>query len=409
MSVSTLSANSSSCMNPVSPASLREMICDETVAACSTMGGLDAIILTGSMARDEASTTTDHQTTLVLGDAEFLLVFASIARVPTADAVETFAKIVESRLLRRNVKCRICFSPVSTAFLEGIVPHIFGYELRHCGQVVWGDRNALTRVPPFEITQIPLDDAVRLLCNRMVELLELVAVSGLRSKVTKYATVKLYLDMATSFLIFVGAYRPTYRERLKELEKVAATVRPASVPFPLPAFVQSIEYCTRLKLRPSDPLSGVFLSDAESEQLFIDGVRLAHLLWRWELQLFLQLDSNAPDEELLTRWASSQPWMARLRGWVRVVRDANAATTRKNWKRWLKLARHKSPRHGVYAAGCQMFFRIPDLMQSRQSELFQDLSNLLPISPEGSAELKWRSLAASITQNYHQFVEFTRT
>jgi hypothetical protein len=243
----------------------------------------------------------------------------------------------------------------------------------------------------------------------MVELLELVAVSGLRSKVTKYATVKLYLDMATSFLIFAGAYRPTYRERLKELEHVAATVRPASVPFPLPAFVESIEYCTRLKLSPSDPLSGVFISDAESEQLFVDGVRFAHLLWRWELQLLLQLDSNAPDEELLARWASSQPWIARFRGWVRVVRDVNAATTLKNWKRWLKLARHKSPRHGVYAAGCQMFFRIPDLMQSRQSELFQNLSNLLPISPEGSAELKWRSLAAAITQNYHQFVEFTRT
>ena len=409
MSVSTHTANSSSCMTPVSPASLREMICDETVDACSSMGGLDAIILTGSMARDEASTTTDHQTTIVLGDAEFLLVFASTARVPAANAVETFAKIVESRLLRRNVKCRICLSSVSNAFLEGIVPHIFGYELRHCGQVVWGDRNALTRVPPFETSQIPFDDAVRLLCNRMVELLELVAVSGLRSRVTKYATLKLYLDMATSFLIFAGAYRPTYRQRLKELEKVAATVQTGSLPFSLAAFVESIEYCTRLKLTPSDPLSGVFISDAESEQLFVDGVRLAHLLWRWELQRLLQLDSNAPDEELLVRWAGSQPWMARLRGWLRVVRDVNAATMRKNWKRWLKLARRKSPRHGVYAAGCQIFFRIPDLMQSRQIELYQDLSDLLPISPEGNAELKWRSLAASIAQNYHQFVEFTRT
>ena len=42
--------------------------------------------------------------------------------------------------------------------------------------------------------EIPLDDAVRLLCNRMVELLELVAASGPLSKQAQYATVKLYLD-----------------------------------------------------------------------------------------------------------------------------------------------------------------------------------------------------------------------
>lgn len=375
-----------------------------------SLDGLGAIILTGSMARDEASITTDHQMTVVLGDAEFLLIFSKTVRVPAAHSVEKVAKNVESRLNRRNVKCRICLCPVSTAFLDGIVPHIFAYELRHCGRIVWGDQNALKRVPPFERTQIPLDDAVRLLCNRMVELLEIMAVSGLRSKATKYATVKLYLDMATSFLVFAGAYRPTYRDRLKELEKMTDSMWPGSAPFSLQAFTQAVKDCTRLKLSTSDSLSGRFISDPEeSEQWLIDGIQLAHLLWRWELQRFLRLDAKTSDEELLARWAGSQPWTARLRGWLRVLRDVEGGTARQNWKRWLRIARHRSPRHAVYAAGCQLFFLIPDVRHVRNSQLIQDLRNLLVISPEGNAGLTWPTLASSIAQNYHQFLEFTRT
>ena len=410
MSASTITANFSNTVSPLSPASLRQIICDEVVDACACLGGLEAIILTGSMARDEASITTDHHMTVVLGDAEFLLIFAKTVRVPAAHSVEKVAKNVESRLNRRSVKCRICLSPVSTAFLDGMVPHIFAYELRHCGRIVWGDQTALTCVPPFETTQIPLDDAVRLLCNRMVELLEIMAVSGLRSKATKYATVKLYLDMATSFLVFAGAYRPTYRERLKELQKMAAATRPGSAPFPLQSFTQVIEYCTRLKLSTSDSLSDGFLSDPEeSEHWLMDGIQLAHLLWRWELQRLLRLDAKTSDEELLARWAASQPWPARLRGWLRVLRDGEGTTARRHWKRWLRIARHRSPRHAVYTAACRLFFLIPDVRHIRSSESIKPLRNLLPISPEGDAGLTWPALASSIAQNYHQFLEFTRT
>ena len=395
-------------MNPMSAEFLRQMICDETADICATLGGLKAIILTGSMARDEASVATDHEMSSVLGDAEFLLVFAKAIRVPSVHDVENLAKIVESRLIRSNVKCRVCLSPVSTTFLEEMPPHIFGYELRHCGRVVWGDRNILTRVPAFEAAQIPFDDAVRLLCNRMVELLEIVALSGRRSKAAKYATLKLYLDMATSFLVFAGTYRPTYGERLAELVKLAATVPPASVPFPLPDFAKLVEYCTRLKLAGAS--SGGSMPDGEkSEKLLIGAVQFAHRLWRWELQRLLQVDSTASDEELLVRWSGSQSWTTRLRGWVRVVRDVDGPKAQGSWKHWLKLAPRTSPRYAIYAAGCQLFFHLPDLLQSPQCKLLRGLSELLPIPPEGNTRLEWPTLAVSIAQNYHRFVEFTRT
>jgi hypothetical protein len=409
MATSTLITTSLSGMNPVSQASVRQIVCDETVSVCATLLGLEAIILTGSMARDEASFEDDSERIVVRGDAEFLLVFTKTVRVPSAQVIEQQVKVAESRLIERNIRCKICLSPVSTAFLEGIVPHIFGYELRCCGRVVWGDRDALARVPAFDAKEIPLDDAVRLLCNRIVELLELVALSGPESMQAQYATVKLYLDMATSFLVFAGGYRPTYRDRLEEIKDLAK-VTSADAPFSLPEFAQSVEFSTQVKLSSCDQSPSAFTTDSETSEHFLtDAIQFAHLLLRWELQRLLKLGAGISDEDLLARWADSQPWSFRLRGWARVFRDTTTTTTRNNWTRWLGLARHTSPRQGVYSAACLLFFRVPTLLRGEQNESLHDLNQQLPISIESNEKLEWRSLAALIARNYHQFVEFTRT
>lgn len=388
--------------------SLRQMICGQVVDACASLPGLDAIILTGSMARDEASIANHGGMTVVRGDAEFLLDFRAGTRVPAVSEAEQVAKFVEDQLAGHNLQCRVGLSPVSTLFLEQMTPHIFGYELRTCGQVVWGNKNALERVPAFESTEIPLDDAVRLLCNRMIELLELIAASGFRSKEAQYATVKLYLDMATSFLLFAGAYRPTYRDRVAELQRMAASMPAADAPFSLPEFAAAVERCTQVKLSSADFPAGRHAADSEmSERMLLEAVRLAHLLWRWELIRLVHVDETASDQQLLARWASSQSLTARLRGWVRVARDTEAATILKPWMRWLRLALHQSPRQSVYAAGCQLFFRVPDLLRGRRDTNLEELSSLLAVYSGANAD--WRALAAAVGRNYHQFVEFTRT
>ena len=409
MAASTLIPASTIKTSRLSQASLRQIVCDETINICVTLVGLEAIILTGSMARDEASFGEDDGTIMVRGDAEFLLVFARSVSIPSAQAIEDQAKVVESRLIGRDIRCKVCLSPVSTVFLEGIVPHIFGFELRCCGRVVWGDRKALERIPAFDVNDIPLDDAVRLLCNRIVELLELVAASGPRSKQTQYAVVKLCLDMATSFLVFIGGYRPTYRDRLEAIQDLAKTTT-VDAPFSLPEFAQIVGYSTNVKLSSCDQSANAFATDFEMRELFLtEAIQFAHSLLRWELRRLLKLGAGIPDEELLERWAEAQPWPSRLRGWVRVFRDATTTTTRNNWMRWLGLARHTSLRQGIYSAACLLLFRVPDLFRSWQNESFHDLNKQLPISIEASAEPNWRSLAALIAQNYHQFVEFTRT
>jgi hypothetical protein len=213
--------------------------------------------------------------------------------------------------------------------------------------------------------------------------------------------------MATSFLVFAGAYRPTYRERVAELQQLATSAPAADPPFSLPEFAEAVAHCTDLKLSSAFSSSGFAADSEESERSLLEAVRLAHLLWRWELTRMLHLDVNISDETLLAGWASSQSWRSRLRGWVRVARDADGKITKNNCVRWIGLALHKSPRQSVYAAGCQLFFRIPDLLRGRRDTTLGDLSALLPVSPGWNAE--WPAVAAAIGRNYHRFVEFTRT
>jgi hypothetical protein len=92
-----------------------------------------------------------------------------------------------------------------------------------------------------------------------------------------------------------------------------------------------------------------------------------------------------------------------------VFRDAATTTTLGNWTRWLGLARNTSPRQSVYSAACQLFFRLPNLLEDGQNESLQDLNSLIPICVGANEKVKWRPLAAMIGRNYHQFLEFTRT
>src|SRR5204862_702462 len=101
----------------------------------------------------------------------------------------------------------------------------------NCGQAIWGDAGALALIPDFSPSEIPLEDGWRLLCERIVEQLsvadQLLEWRPTLSAEAHYQTVKLYLDMATSFLLFSGVYAATCREPSKRL--AISTRKPCSV------------------------------------------------------------------------------------------------------------------------------------------------------------------------------------
>ncbi len=131
-----------------------------------------ALVLTGSMARDEASFVPQGTGWKTLGDAEFMVVLPS----RTSSALQLkLQREIDRALSSAKINCDVTLSPTTITGLERMKPRIFTYELRTMGRVIWGDPGILARIPNFSATEIERADAWEMLGNRMIEYLEATA------------------------------------------------------------------------------------------------------------------------------------------------------------------------------------------------------------------------------------------
>jgi hypothetical protein len=336
--------------------------------------GLRAIVLNGSLARGEGTWMQGR----LVSDAEFLAVFEDRAALPGPDHIDKLSCAIEAELGIHAV-----ISPVPLHYLRSLEPHLFAYELRIHGRVLWGEDRILALVPPFEPDRIPLDDAFRLLSNRMIELLEALCVEG-NEEIASYRALKLVLDMGTSYLLFEDTYRPSYRARAARLQ-VLARAKKDGCPF-LPVLARRVAHATRVKLGETG--SGFDLTPE-----IVDEVRE---LWRWELEQLTRLHGAASDRDLLRQWMRSQPWAARMRGWASLFRRCG----------FRPLAHFRfgaSPRSLVYAATAELFFALPGA-----SRRWNSIRHNLPLAVAVQSGSAWRALGLAIAENYHRYLEFTR-
>src|SRR5579872_1682812 len=165
--------------------------------------GLRTIVLTGSLARDEATIVARGSGFELLGDADVLLVYNSGAAQPACSQVEVVVRKVEKECLQRGLRAIVHASSVSPRYFQRLPKSIFAYELRHCAKVIWGETEILKHVREFAAAEIPHEDAWRMISNRMIELMEasrhFVADSATAEPRLYYAIVKMFLDMATSY------------------------------------------------------------------------------------------------------------------------------------------------------------------------------------------------------------------
>jgi hypothetical protein len=406
-----------------SSAAAQNAICQTTVELGVTRyaDSLKAIVLTGSLARQEGTFFRDVSSLSLSGDAEFLLVFRENAPLPLAENLLDLQKAVESKLLEHSLKCRISLASVHPSYLRQLRPHIFAFELFTHGCVLWGDP-VISLIPAFPAAAIPLEDAWRLLCNRMIELLE--ACMLLTDKARDlpqevfYQTVKLYIDMGTSFLIFTGGYESTYasraeRMRLLKLERGAAD----TCPIDLAQFAERIMACTQYKLSGNRELHLMGRSCEHDNLAFWKAaVADARSLWRWELAKLTGIEEDFSDQELMRRWMVQQPTEERIRGWLFVLRREGWHRSWRKWPGWIRRGLRASPRYCVYAAASELFFQLSTLVsapsvKTAQAEAPSKLFGWLPLIRGSMPELEnnWRQRASEIAWNYHQFLEGTRS
>ncbi len=388
---------------------MKNTICEEAARLCRQIyrDRLRAIVLGGSLARNEGTFVKDVEGVLLLGDADMLLVFDDETRLPVPSDLVVLRTKVEQRLQHRGLRASITLNAVHPEYLRSLPPTIFAYELRTCGDVVDGDPDILRLIPVFGPDQIPQEDAWRLLSNRLVEQLDSIEeiLSGNLSPAAAYRTVKLYLDMATSWLLFSGGYAPTYADRASNLTKVSGpTDDPAPWPFPAPAFAADVAACTQWKLAPD---TAVFSAD---RGFWERAIEYARRLWEWELAR-LERDTADGSRALIERSIRRDPLHKRLRGWAYVVRSQGWHRSFAQWPRWARQLTYGSPRHLVYAAGVTLLFTLQDSRNSARGCDVDALHRYLPVATLGEDSADTSpvvAVARAVVENYRNFVEETR-
>jgi len=381
---------------------------------------LRAIILTGSLARDEASFSQNAAGWSLLGDADFLVFFKEHYSLPARAEVERVQREIEGNLSRRGIDCEIGLSVAQPAYLRKLKPHIFAYELKRHAEVILGEPTILSLVPEFTPADIPREDAWRLLCNRAIEFLGVICeeteVATAPSSQARYRTIKLVLDMATSYLLFAGHYEPSYRERAKKL-RLLAERSSEQEPFPMQDFAERVDFCTRLKLLGFRSDEEPPTQDQEDAGLcWQKAVLYAVQLWRWEMRLLTGCVEPISDNQLWTELMRREPLRARLQGWLSLAKRRGFIAGCQDWTRLISHGWRASPRYFVYALAYELFHRLPSIVDAGQTGLdrysdWDELRRRLPVSRQSDIPYRapaWRQLAAEIVWNYQAYLVGTR-
>ncbi|MGB6482029.1 MAG: hypothetical protein WBE86_00925 [Candidatus Acidiferrales bacterium] len=396
-----------------------QKICDVVAAECNRAFGdrVVALILTGSAARVEATILNAADGWKLSSDAEFLLVVQRTAESGDTKATNSVKQESAKKLRSQGIEVSLDLAVVLPSYLQALPPHIFSYELRSCGKVIAGDPSVLDLIPKFAAQKISREDAWRLLCNRMIEQLEFVddlenSTVQLTSRLS-YASVKLYLDMATSYLVFAGHYAPTYRERADRLSTLASQPNEES-PFPLTKFAARVAECTSWKL------SGDEESCDRGVEFWHEAISYMRRLWRWEMIQLTHASGELTIASLTNQLAEQQTSKQRFRGWMSVVKRYGWVKSCAQWPRWVRLSSRSTPRYLVYQVAAEIAFRLPCLIKHngqppRLDVNWRQLRGLLPArlserAPHSNSQGKaaWRKLVDDVLWNYSEFLRSTR-
>lgn len=392
------------------PEELRKTICDATTVVCTSFLGLrlQALVLTGSLAREEATISRNGRTTTLEGDADFLIVLEPQAAHPSEAELRALAAAAESRLSESGISAHVGLGAVSPDYFSRLAARSFTYELKNGSNVVWGNQKILDRIPRYDAAKLSHEDAWRTLNHRMIEVLirvEGTVFSGQELAADlEYVVTKLFLDMATSYLIFAGRYQPTYALRARELRTLAAEAGESNhPPFDLKEFSERVSECTERKL------TGVRLGVNTSFAFLEEAVGYARELWDWETCRLSGINQKMTVKSVIGAMGRRQSFTERLRGWASLARRARWRAAGRNWLRWARLSMLATPRYLIYGAAVQVFCELPRLAGNQDaSKVDPDwggVQALLPAIPRKSSRAGgWRLLISDIAWCYRNFL-----
>ena len=214
--------------------------------------------------------------------------------------------------------------------------------------------------------------------------------------------MKLFLDMATSLLVFLDAYEPTYAQRARRLQELAEHLDgQARLPFALKPFAARVDECTRWKIAHGGDDCD-FGSEITGEAL-----DYACRLWPWELARLTSLDAEASAETLFAAVAARQSAGQKLRGWLYVARRVGWLRGMRSWPRWAAMGWRRTPRYFIYEAAWRLAAGASCALNETE---YRRITALLPIAGANHKkdDDRRQQLIRQVAWNYRTFLTDTR-
>jgi len=351
------------CANLAGDAWLKSQVDAARAFALNAIGceRVEGLILTGSLARGEASVLSVGEQSKLLGDVEFLLIVRGHRLWRQIRKRVTEMNQRATRILGSSASgFQVEFTPADISYLRRrCKPSMFAYDLRHHGRVIVGRRDLLDEIPPIERSAIPPDDAMETVLNRGLELVALQDSDAPDASVA-YSVVKALLDLAGSALAFSGAYESRYSRRPAAfralLEQRNDLCRRITSVQRLTAMVGE---AARIKIEPTPAALERIAREVDPRSI----LRWLVELWRWEAGcLFGKPDSDL--SALIRAYLAREKGAGLIRGWVKYVWHPLRPASAPLRPALLRLASTSSPRHLVYGAAVRAIDGAPGWEES---------------------------------------------
>ena len=193
------------------------------------------IILCGGFGRGEGTVVKEGQLVRPVNDYDFLIV---------TDEKPLDMSILAKKLANALTMKLLDIRAISPDELNKLPISQWAYDLKYGSKVIFGDKSLLQLIPDFSAEQIPVWEAIKLLCNRMAGILGALSYDeAMRSLIIKdqgwfrVQVDHMLIACGDAALIRYGYYHHLYRERLRrlftcidwfsefELEKIAESYR----------------------------------------------------------------------------------------------------------------------------------------------------------------------------------------
>ncbi len=400
---------------------MTELIVKKAAQVGSALFGesVRALILIGSVARGEGSFYAAEEGFQFYGDIEFFIVSTGSAR--DMELAKTFEEALAKELLKDNIKAEIDAGLVRPDYFTRLRPHIFGCELKEHGIVVYGDDSIKEGIPSLPVEDIPLEDGLRLLFNRMVEHLGPLrdAGSGGPAELRRlhYQNIKLTLDMAGALLVALGSYKTTYRLRAGAISEAVESIEDEHTRTALSRLPALVAEATLSKLDPaSDQVlsSGGVTAGKNPVDSFGELIIILRALWIYEMNLFLGGEWSDDVESLLRNFLRDESINSRLKMWTKWFRR-NLVSGSLPSGRALRLATVGTPARLIYASAALLIFSLPSGKETDKDVIGKATLNsalsraeaLLPASvlSKTKSDGDWQSLSELISREWEEHVK----